>query len=343
MLTAKAIEEFMVSRGGCRPATQREYRKNLIFFSRSFNHLPEDPQAIQVWLNGQVRQRDGKALAPETVHVRYRTLRTFYKQIHRYHPRVPDPMPLVEPPTLHRKVRRTFADGELQRLFSLRLSPRDRAMITLFLDVGARAQEVANLTWEDLVPGYATLHGKTGERVVPISESTYRLLTALKPEVPPAPASRQVFLSKRRSLPLTYDGIYYIVRTLCEEAGIVGRRSSPHSFRHTFGTNYAAADGCDPSVLQDIMGHKDFKTTLIYIHNNAKRMAANHQRCTPLKGLAAAAQGTLFSDELVREEGTLFSNELLREAEAILARRRDKDQAVEEPAGNQTVSSRGTG
>ena len=59
------------------------------------------------------------------------------------------------------------------------------------------------------------------------------------------------------------------------------------------------------------MGHEDFKTTQGYIHNNVKRMTANHQRCSPLKALAAVAQGTLFGEELVRE------------AEAILARRRE--------------------
>jgi len=39
-------------------------------------------------------------------------------------------------------------------------------------------------------------------------------------------------------------------------------------------------------------------------------MAVNHARCTPLKGLAVAAQGSFFSDDLVSE------------AEAIVARSR---------------------
>ncbi|GAJ14697.1 unnamed protein product, partial [marine sediment metagenome] len=70
---------------------------------------------------------------------------------------------------------------------------------------------------------------------------------------------------------------------------------------HTFGTNYAANEGCDPSVLQEIMGHKDFKTTLRYIQNNPIRMARNHQCCTPLKVLGRAAQGVLFETQVVKE------------------------------------------
>jgi len=40
-------------------------------------------------------------------------------------------------------------------------------------------------------------------------------------------------------------------------------------------------------------------------------MARNHARCTPLKGLAVAAQGSLFREDLVTE------------AEAIVASQRD--------------------
>ncbi len=324
MLTEQAIDEFMTSRGGLRPSSQDQYRKHLALFRQSFTHLPKDSQVIQAWLNGFA------SLAPETINSRFRTVRSLYKLAHQLHPRVRDPMALVRPPPLKRKVMRTFADGELHRLFNLRLSARDSALITLFLDIGARAREVANLTWGDLVPGYAVLQGKTGKRVVPISETTYRQLEALKPELPSAAADQHVFLSKH-GRPLSYDGIYYIVRHLCEQAGITGMRASPHTFRHTFGTNYAATEGCDVTVLQDILGHIDFKTTRRYIHNNPRRMAQNHQRCTPLKGLAAAAQGRLFGEDVVQE------------AEAIVARKRETDQAIEEPGGDRAGSSRETG
>ncbi|GAI39539.1 unnamed protein product, partial [marine sediment metagenome] len=202
------------------------------------------------------------------------------------------------------KAMRIFADSELYSLFSLPLSPRDRALSTLLLDIGPRAAECANLVWEDMIPGYVILRGKTGARTVPISETTYRRLQALRN----GSGQQHVFLGKRG--PLTYEGIYKLVRHLCHQAGIDGKRCSPHTFRHTFSTMYAAAEGCDPKVLQDILGHKDFKTTLRYIQNNPIRMARNHQHCTPLKVLDRAAQGVLFDTSLA-----------MKEAEAILAER----------------------
>jgi integrase/recombinase XerD len=153
--------------------------------------------------------------------------------------------------------------------------------------------------------GYVTLRGKTGERVVPVSEMTSRLLEALKSKKINDNCQQHIFLGRRG--PLRYEGIYKLIRRLCHLAGINGKRCSPHTFRHTFGTNYAAAEGCDPKVLQDILGHRDFKTTLRYIQNNPRRMAQNHQRCTPLKAWAAAAQERLFD-----------ATEVIREAEAIV-------------------------
>ena len=303
MLTAEAVAEFLGSRSGLRPRTQGEYRRHLARFERAFPVLPETPQPIQSWLNSF----DG--LAAETVHTRFATIRAFYRQLHLWHPDVPDPMPLVRGPRVPPKPMRTFSDQELHRLFSLLLSPRDRALITLFLDSGPRAGECANLTSEDVIPGYAVLRGKTGARIVPISDITYRLLDALRPKLPPD-GHHRLFVGERG--PLTYQGIYKTIRRLCKQAGITGKRSSPHTFRHTFGTEYAAMDEMDPKVLQDILGHKQFATTLRYIQNNPRRMSKNHARCTPLRGLAVAAQGSLFREELVSEAEAIVAREVKR-------------------------------
>jgi len=199
---------------------------------------------------------------------------------------------------------RTFTEQELYRMFTLPLSLSTRTMITLFLDTGIRAQECASLAWDDVRPNYVIVSGKTGERDVPINETTFRLLQALKAQ---SNHNHYVFQGKRG--PLTYEGIYKTIRGVCHQANMDGRRSSPQTFRHTFGTEYASSGACDPKTLQDIMGHRDFKTTLRYIHNNRKRLIDNHQLCTPLRLVAAAAQGTL------------FSNDLVKEAEAIVAGR----------------------
>lgn len=311
MLTKQAIQEFMLSRGGVRPKTLKDYRMHLTHFQRSFPaDLPKKPQPLQSYLNSfhLKSKANPQGVEPETVHARFRTIRALYNQIELWHPEIPNPIKLIRPPELKKKTMRIFADSELYSLFSLPLSPRERALFTLLLDVGPRADECANLIWEYVIPGYVVFKGKTGSRTVPISETTYQRLLALRNG---SALEQHVFLGKRG--PLSYQGIYKLVRRLCHQAGIDGKRCSPHTFRHTFGTNYAAAESCDPSVLQEIMGHTDFKTTLRYIQNNPIRMTRNHQRCTPLRGLAAAAQQSFDFDR--------DKIQAVKEAEGILTRK----------------------
>jgi len=303
MITEHAIQEFMISRGGLRPKTNQQYRNHLALFQRSFPELPKTPQPIQLWLNNlhYVVKQD-QELAPETIHARFRTLRAFYRQIHLWHPKITNPMPLVRPPRLQTKVMRTFTTEELYHIFTLPLPLRDRAMATLFLDTGIRAQECAGLTWDDVQPNYITVSGKTGEREVPIHETTSRLLQDLKAR---SDHTRYVFQGKRG--PLTYEGIYKNIRRVCRQANIGGNRCSPHTFRHTFGTEYASSGACDPKALQDILGHRDLKTTLRYIHHNRARLIENHRRCTPLRLISTAAQGSLFAIDAVKEAEEILS------------------------------------
>lgn len=300
MLTEQAINEFMLSRGGLRPRTQKEYRKQLKMFQGSFLELPKTPQPIQAWFNSLQERR----LSLSTIRSIFVTIRSLYRQTHEWHPKITDPTSLVRVPKPKNKPMRIFTTEELYNLFLKTNNPRDLALITLLMDVGPRAQECVNLNWTDVTTGFVTLKGKTGEREVPISGITYRRIEELRN----GNNSGNVFLGERG--PLTYNGLYKLIRRICRQAGIYGNRCSPHSFRHSFATYYAAAEGCEPKMLQSILGHSDFRTTLHYIQDNRARKAQNHHMCTPLRLIPGAAQGSLFSIDSPRQ--------VLVEAEAII-------------------------
>lgn len=76
----------------------------------------------------------------------------------------------------------------------------------------------------------------------------------------------------------TPQGVQKAMKVAVHEAGIL-KRVTPHTLRHAFCT-YAQQDGTPITVVQELMGHDDLNTTMIYSH------ADRAQGRSPLDGPA---------------------------------------------------------
>lgn len=158
-------------------------------------------------------------------------------------------------------------------------SARDRAMLAIMALEGTRTVELHRADISNLVRQGKNLgirvEGKRSIRVVPLTPEIANLLVdylhlretrgeALKP-------ARPLFIAtgnNSRGQRISRRGIRSIVDNYLKQAALKrtpGRTISAHSLRHTAGT-LALRSGAELRQVQDLLGHKDPRTTCIYAH-----------------------------------------------------------------------------
>lgn len=169
---------------------------------------------------------------------------------------------------------------------------RNRTIMALLYDTGLRVGELVRIAVEDvdLREGTIRVMGK-GRRVetVPLSATMramlWRYIKRTRPRGLFADAGR-LFVS-RAGDPLSPNAVNLWMRRAKMRAGLTGR-VSPHTFRHSFGTEYIK-NGGDAISLQRILRHRTPDMTRRYVHLASSDVAARHADASPLSRLMKGA------------------------------------------------------
>ncbi len=154
---------------------------------------------------------------------------------------------------------------------------RDRALLLMLYDSGARVQEIADLTVSSLrlaPPAQVTLIGKgRKQRVVPLMANTALVVGAYIEEhglTEPRYMQYPLFRNHQKQK-MTRAGIAYILKKYSDKARedqpTFPQAVTPHVLRHSKAMHLLEA-GVNVIYIRDILGHADVSTTEIYAKAN---------------------------------------------------------------------------
>jgi site-specific recombinase XerD len=172
------------------------------------------------------------------------------------------------------------------------LGARDKAMLQLFHNSGARVQELANLRRDDVRSEPSPTVELTGKgrktRVIPLWPQTMAAIDHyITVRQRAGVVSDHLFLNVKGQ-PMTRFGIGRRVGELAREAAMAcpslcGRNITPHVFRHTTALHLIEA-GNDIALVKDWLGHADLKTTSAYLEVSIRRKREALEKVPPPDG-----------------------------------------------------------
>jgi site-specific recombinase XerD len=253
--------------------------------------LTEDAiRQYRLWLNRFKDQETGAPLKRITQNYHIIALRNFLKYLVKRQIKSVPPERVELGKQEDRQVSFLEAD-ELERLVKAPQGGdlpalRDRAMLATLFSTGMRVSELCSLN-RDMISvqrGELSVRGKGGKvRPVFLSEDACgHLASWLKERTDMDQAlfiriPRNLAFNKFDDLRLTPRSIQRIVHGHAIAAGIVGKKVSPHTLRHSFATDLLR-NGADIRSVQAMLGHSSVTTTQVYTHVTDKGLKEVHQK-----------------------------------------------------------------
>ena len=249
------IEAYQFSRNNKSPRTAQ--REHLIF--RHFLGFVGDvrlneitPKLLEAYKHHLLHERHYK---PSGVNIELRHLSAAFSLAVKYDYLEKNPFKKVERMRVPKTKPLFFTKEQARQLLDYTRNKAVYPHILIALNTGARVGEVCTLRWEkvDLEQRILRVFGKGAkERTIPIPGSLHQYL-----------------LQIRKAKGLVVKGSHdtaEVSRQFRKAADALGfHEHTFHTLRHTY-ASWLVQDGVSLKVIQELMGHADIQTTMIYAH-----------------------------------------------------------------------------
>lgn len=297
----RAIEYFLSAKAaeGVSPLTVSTYESHLYRFAKHMPDVQEAGDIDKFTVTGYIQkmQADPK-MKSVSVNTHSRSLRVFCKwlaaeDLIRVSPFEAQKNP-VKMPRFEKRPIDILPDEDFRKMLAQcdrtsQRGRRDEAILMFLFDTGVRVGELVKLRKDDIDMKRRTarVFGKGSKwRTVFFSPQTAVVLQRyLSRQTAEARDSEYVFMGWR-GRPISNYGVNQLLERLARKAE-VSSRVNPHTFRHTFATNFLRMGG-SAAHLQRILGHSDISTTIRnYAHLVDDDLSTAHDQFSPMARVLA--------------------------------------------------------
>lgn len=251
-------------------AYMRDLRQFAHFVLRSYDVPPHkvEPEMIERYLAWQFDRGQEKTSQAR----RLSGIRSFFGFLMVTDRIDSSPAEFIESPKFGRPLPDVLTVDEIDRIIAAvdtrtTKGLRDSAMLEVLYSCGLRVSELTSLRLGDLFfgEGYIRVVGKGDkQRLVPVSGTARARIQLYLDKRSHARSDEEILFLNNRGGRLTRVMVFTIIRQAAERAGI-GKRISPHTFRHSFATHLLEG-GASIRQVQEMLGHESIITTEIYTH-----------------------------------------------------------------------------
>lgn len=243
------------------PATIRSRASQLTCMSRALGKPIESMTTLDL---RTYLARPG--ISAGTMQVERATMRAYYSWLQEDGYRDDNPAEKIRQIRVPKGEPRPFTREQVEAMLTSGAYKRTRAMILLGYHQGLRVSQIAAVHGHDidLMAGTIRTVGK-GSKVAHLP-----LHPAIRDLAEQMPRDGYWFPSRGRSGHITGHAVTCLITRAKHRAGITDPDLTPHSLRHSFGTELVEA-GVDIRIVKELMMHESLQTTQIYTQVSARR------------------------------------------------------------------------
>jgi site-specific recombinase XerD len=273
------------------PSTLKNYSQALLSFLMHHNYCNPDAlseQQIVSYLGGLIK----KGLSADTVNVAVSALKLYYVHVLK---RPYEDLTVPRPKTPE-KIPPVLTQAECLSVFAHVENPKHKLLLLLAYGAGLRRSELVYLRWEDILLAEFKIHLRetkgSKDRFVMLPWS---VVTYLQKYREMYPGEGFVFQGQYRGEPYSEGTVTTIMQKAVKKAGL-GKKATVHTLRHSFATHLLEG-GTDLRMIQELLGHKNIKTTVRYTHLTSKSIERVQ---SPLDRLAGEIRSKTIPKDLNR-------------------------------------------